>query len=192
MALVQGPSARPVSELPCCSSLPSCSYAVPQPRFSFTNRRQPRRAAPVCRCSATTPAQLDSARLQENGVGKAQAGKGSSLHQVFRLRLARAYFLPMLYSSYKRSCCTRKAQRTSEKRDKGDQSGCYYKHRRHRSLQSANPDPFPQSHARCKFSCEQGTEWHYGNTDALPRHAKTSLLPTSDFMIAANSLPRLV
>lgn len=77
MALVQGLSARPVSELPCCSSLPSCSYAVPQPRFSFTNRRQPRRAAPVCRCSATTPAQLDSARLQENGVGKAQAAHTS-------------------------------------------------------------------------------------------------------------------
>ncbi|KAL3143083.1 hypothetical protein ABBQ38_003357 [Trebouxia sp. C0009 RCD-2024] len=68
-------SARPVPEVPCCSLQPSCSYAVAQPRFPFTNRRLSQRAGPssVCRCSASSPAQLDSARLQENGVGKAQA-----------------------------------------------------------------------------------------------------------------------
>lgn len=145
-------SARPVPEVPCCSLQPSCSYAVAQPRFPFTNRRLSQRAGPssVCRCSASSPAQLDSARLQENGVGKAQAGTASCLHHTSSCGMQSLTAAIMLYSSHDRSCCTSKAQRPCEKRDQGDQSGCHDKHRRHRSLQSADTNSFSQSHARCR------------------------------------------
>ena len=65
------------SYMSCATSNPSCSYSVtpprafPQLRTSRTSRRSVRRG---CSCAATTPAQLDSALAQDNGVGKAQAG----------------------------------------------------------------------------------------------------------------------
>lgn len=92
----------PAADLPCCPSRPSCSYPAAQPRSAVVSRRRSRRAGSlfVCRCSATTPAQLDSARLQENGVGKAQAGTCCCLHE-----LSLFCFLQHVFD-FETSCCT--------------------------------------------------------------------------------------
>ncbi|DBB00030.1 hypothetical protein WJX77_000713 [Trebouxia sp. C0004] len=76
MVFAQGLAGRFLAESsPACSSRPSCSYPSVQLRSS--TRPRGRRWSQGVRldlaCSAATPAQLDSAKAQDNGVGKAQA-----------------------------------------------------------------------------------------------------------------------
>ena len=94
MAMVHGTHAPRVAEAPCSSSRASCSYPVTQVRSAVGKRSRAQRASKLaCRCSASTPAQLDSARLQKNGVGKAQAGTtcSSILHSIALLCSSSTY-----------------------------------------------------------------------------------------------------
>ena len=156
MALTHGVNVRIAAEVPCCSSRPSCSYNVTQPRSLFVQRGRAQRASPklACTYSVTTPAQLDSARLQDNGVGKAQAGTFGCLQQASLPFAARAmhytYGNPPVCSPNSRSCGASPSQRACEKRDQRDESRCYHKHRWHWSLQGENAYSFPEPYVGCK------------------------------------------
>ncbi len=79
MVFAQGLAGRFLAESSptCSSSRPSCSYPIVQLRSSTQQRghRASRGVRLDTACSAATPAQLDSAKAQDNGVGKAQAGE---------------------------------------------------------------------------------------------------------------------
>ncbi len=79
MVFAQGLAGRFLAESSpaCSSSRPSCSYPNVQLKSSTQQRgsRESRGVRLDLACSAATPARLDSAKAQENGVGKAQAGE---------------------------------------------------------------------------------------------------------------------